>query len=439
MTKFARIGVLIVAAGACGRPTSSTTDGDGSVRALLSDGRASHDAGQVTRRPPVKQLVAGEAHTCALFEDGAVHCWGRAAAGELGSGSAATIGDDEPASAGDDVVLGGPAEQLAAGTQHTCALMRSGAVRCWGEGDHGRLGYGNTRDVGVDVTPAQAGDVALGEPAMQIAAGAEASCALLASGAIHCWGEGTEYRLGYGNVGPGLDDIGDDETPASVPPLRLQHNVKQLALAAPTSCALFDQGTVRCWGGSFGFGHDEEDQPAAEGRDVQLGTRAVAIGAGATHHCAITSKARLRCWGSSESLSSAYAGKSLVGIAPNPLHYPTPARLGDVPTISDVQSVASGAEHACVLLSGGRVRCWGGAVLGQVGYGKRPGGYILVQDAGDMPLPSPARLIAAGTWHTCVLLDDETVRCWGRAAEGQLGYGNTENVYDAASAPPVPL
>jgi alpha-tubulin suppressor-like RCC1 family protein len=49
--------------------------------------------------------------------------------------------------------------QLTAGGHHTCASLETGAVRCWGHGAHGRLGYGNTSDIGDDETPASAGDV----------------------------------------------------------------------------------------------------------------------------------------------------------------------------------------------------------------------------------------------------------------------------------------
>jgi alpha-tubulin suppressor-like RCC1 family protein len=76
---------------------------------------------------------------------------------------------------------------------------------------HGQLGYGNTNTIGDDETPASAGDVDVGETVTQISAGAAHTCALLASGNIRCWGQGSDGRLGYGNQ----SDIGDDETPVS--------------------------------------------------------------------------------------------------------------------------------------------------------------------------------------------------------------------------------
>jgi alpha-tubulin suppressor-like RCC1 family protein len=48
---------------------------------------------------------------------------------------------------------------IAAGEQHTCAVLETGTVRCWGNNHFGQLGYGNTAPVGDDETPASVGDV----------------------------------------------------------------------------------------------------------------------------------------------------------------------------------------------------------------------------------------------------------------------------------------
>ena len=79
--------------------------------------------------------------------------------GQLGYANEDDVGDDEtPASAG-DVDVGGVVTQLAAGDWHTCALLDTGAVRCWGSNENGELGYGAIGDVGDDETPASVGDV----------------------------------------------------------------------------------------------------------------------------------------------------------------------------------------------------------------------------------------------------------------------------------------
>ena len=101
--------------------------------------------------------------------------------------------------------------ELSLGQTHSCFRSAGGNVRCWGWGVGGRLGYGNEIDIGDDETPASAGDVNVGGTVVQISAGSEHTCALLNTGKVRCWGYGTYGQLGYGNV----TDIGDDETPAS--------------------------------------------------------------------------------------------------------------------------------------------------------------------------------------------------------------------------------
>src|SRR6185369_17045588 len=98
---------------------------------------------------------------CALLEGGTVRCWGSGMQGELGHGNVENIGDDEtPASAG-DIDVGGIVTNVDAGFLHVCATLESGSARCWGRGSTGALGYGNLQDIGDDETPASAGDVPL--------------------------------------------------------------------------------------------------------------------------------------------------------------------------------------------------------------------------------------------------------------------------------------
>ncbi|MBC8292718.1 MAG: hypothetical protein H8E45_06075, partial [Proteobacteria bacterium] len=79
---------------------------------------------------------------------------------------------------------------VAVGGYHTCATLDSGIVRCWGYGSSGQLGYGNTDSIGDNEDPVSAGDVNVGGTVVQLAAGLNHTCALLDSGAVRCWGRG---------------------------------------------------------------------------------------------------------------------------------------------------------------------------------------------------------------------------------------------------------
>src|SRR6187402_1847158 len=80
--------------------------------------------------------------------------------------------------------------RLDAGATHNCAIYNGGSVRCWGENGDGQLGYGNTTDIGDNEAANTAGPVNLGagRTATALAAGTAHSCALLDNGTVRCWG-----------------------------------------------------------------------------------------------------------------------------------------------------------------------------------------------------------------------------------------------------------
>lgn len=93
-----------------------------------------------------------------------------------------------------------------------CAVLQGASVRCWGAGADGTLGYGNTISIGDDELPSSAGPVELGGPVEHVDAGDYFNCALLGSGAVRCWGH---YGAHLAN-GPFAGNIGDDELPTAV-------------------------------------------------------------------------------------------------------------------------------------------------------------------------------------------------------------------------------
>jgi alpha-tubulin suppressor-like RCC1 family protein len=399
----------------------------------------------------VVQLTAGWLHTCALLSNGAVRCWGYGAEGQLGRGNTCDVGDDEtPAQAG-DVLLGGRAVSIDAGGVHTCAVLDTGAVRCWGSGAHGRLGHGNCVsdsrydqrcNIGDDETPARAGDVPVGRRASNLALGRfgimDHTCALLDTGAVRCWGQGGWGILGYGSCASTEDDdlscaIGDDETPATAGDVDVGGEVVQVDAGGATTrgqtCAVLSTGAVRCWGPwvSGGLGYAEgpgndvgDDETPADMGDVQVGGAVVEVAAGGNHTCALLQGGRVRCWGWNEYGELGYGNRASVGFAAGDF----PSLAGDVDVGGIVVQLATGDLHTCALLDTGAVRCWGRGWY--LGYGNTLtiGDDEAPADAGDIPLGGPAIQIAAGQEHTCALMATGAVRCWGAGQRGRLGYGN---------------
>ncbi len=420
----------------------------GLLTAVGSPPASGEQASSARHRVAAASIAAGHDHTCALGRGGAVRCWGSNDDGQLGYGHTDPIGDDEsPASAG-SVRLGGTAVALTAGYRHTCALMRSGAVRCWGRGSSGQLGRGDVETIGDDETPASAGVVPLGGRAMAISAGASHTCAVMRSGRVRCWGDGGSGRLGYGTT----DTVGDNETPAGVGDVPLGGRATAVAAGDGHTCALLRSGAVRCWGdgapGQLGYGTTDDvgddESPAAAG-NVPLGGEAIALTAGSYHTCAVLRGGRVRCWGSSDG-TFGFGGEGRLGYGDteNIGDDETPASAGDVQLGGTAIGVTAGTNHTCALLRSGALRCWGAGDTGQLGYGDnlRIGDDEAPATAGAVPLGGTAVAVTAGGFHTCATLRSERVRCWGNGGGGRLGYGDEVTVGRSdtpASAGNVPV
>ena len=409
---------------------------------------------------PAAGLVdAGGLHSCAVVASGSVRCWGYGGNGQLGYGDLSNVGDDEtPASVG-PVDLGGHAvQQVAAGDYHTCAILDDGSVRCWGYGADGRLGSGNTNDV---LDPGLAGAVSLGpgRTAKAITAGSAHTCAILDDHSVRCWGFGGaghqfgDGRLGYGNT----SNVGD--TPASTPgaagPVNLGYGRTAVAISAggDHTCAILDDHSVRCWGfgfyGALGYGNTMDiggvyadsstetivtTTPDMAGPvDLGSGRTAIAISSGSDYTCVILDTHQVECWGSGAYGQLGYGNTNNVGNTPATI----PADIGTV-TLGPGRSalaITAGADHTCAILDDHTVRCWGQATFGRLGYPTLDdlGNQSSILDpstvgAVDLGPGRTALAISAGLDHTCALLDDGSVRCWGHGTDGQLGYCNTNSV-----------
>jgi alpha-tubulin suppressor-like RCC1 family protein len=425
----------------------------------------------------------GTYHTCAVDPLGYLYCWGSGFYGQLGYGElgeTAGIGDTTDRLPEQIGPVGAPngekaplryVTQVVAGINHTCAMLNTGAVLCWGLHDQGQLGYGPLGDRATDPDPLRPTLAApldepldLGGNATQISAGDGHTCALLDTGKVRCWGRGLDGVLGYptgepsgpGEVDPKLN-IGDDETPADVGDLDIGGNVVQISAGGQHTCALLDDGNVRCWGngdsGQLGYSNTDsvgdQETPATVG-NIQLGGKAIQVAAGGSHTCALLEGGIVRCWGQGNRGQLGYGTIEFNGdqLAGNELGE-TPAELaasfGDVPVGGTVTQITAGGEHTCALLDTGKVRCWGRTENGRLGYGniEQIGDNETAADVGDVPLgETKVTKVTAGAFHTCAILESGGLRCWGRAEQGQLGYGNENDIGDndtPANVGDVPL
>jgi alpha-tubulin suppressor-like RCC1 family protein len=199
-----------------------------------------------------EQVAAGQDHTCALLGGGGVLCFGADAAGQLGTPVVVgNVGDDEEPAASPSVLLAEPAILIASRFNHTCVAYDTGTIQCWGDGGAGRLGYGNTDNVGDDenVSLVSPLDLGVGNPT-QFGMGQAHTCTRLSTLQLYCWGEGNNGRLGYGNT---LDVL--------APAMSLELGLAPAAMVTAGrefSCATTEGSEVKCWGrnnrGQLGYG-----------------------------------------------------------------------------------------------------------------------------------------------------------------------------------------
>jgi alpha-tubulin suppressor-like RCC1 family protein len=288
---------------------------------------------------------------------------------------------------------------IASGTSTTYAVQPNGTIVCWGDNTKGQYGDGTT--VLIDKQRLDGGFVDTIFTAVDVAGADGYACAVTSDGTLWTWGTGP---LGTGDS--------QSLTPSSVSWIsartELASTVVKVAAGHTHACAITSRGAVKCWGaggdGELGNGSSQtSDTPVFVNG---IGTaKAVAVGDG--HSCALLQDGSVMCWGRNLNgqLGNGTTATSLVPVVVPGIH---------------ARAIAAGWNHTCVILEDGTVECWGDGDQGQVGNGHNA-------VANPIPVPVPglanAVAVAAGFGHTCAVLADGTVWCWGENSHGQLGNG----------------
>lgn len=326
--------------------------------------------------PRVERIEAGKAHTCALTDEGAVMCWGANDSGQLGDGTnshrytpaevhgmessiqaiaagsehtcALTVdgarcwGLNQYGQLGDDTRIDSNTPRqvqglesgvsgITAGLHHTCVLTLGGEVKCWGRNNVGQLGDGTTVD---RLVPGRAVD--LGTVALAITAGDEHTCALTVLRTIKCWGSNSSGQLG---IWWGLSS-----SSTAIDVGGLGSGVRALEAGGRQTCAIVQDGHVKCWGGY---------SIPADVRNLDASVQAIAVGTSVT--CALTVNGSVKCWENPgrQSSSADLVLSSTIDLA----------FMG-----TGVEAITRGGNHGCALAVTGYVKCWGRNGSGQLGH-----------------------------------------------------------------------
>ena len=354
--------------------------------------------------PEPSKIGLGLYHSCVINYNykNRVKCWGYNSAGQVGDGTNTTRYSPQQV-----VGLTTGADGLTGGGWHTCVLMKTGGVKCWGLNSSGQLGNGTFSDSSVPV-----GVPGFSDGVVAVAAGQRHTCILTSEMGVKCWGSNADGQLGVGNTtGPETCWSGACSS-APVDVFGLAGGVSNITSGEDFSCALTSSGVVKCWGanthGQLGDGTYAPRNIPVEVAGLPSGARS--ISAGGYHVCAVLSDRSIWCWG--------YNGAGQLGDGTQQSR-PVPVQTVG---LMDMETVVAGMAFTCSLNTGGRARCWGDNYSGQLGDGTTT---MRLTPVDVYTLASGVISIDAGAAHVCVEPYSADRKCWGRNDEGQLGIGIT--------------
>ena len=191
----------------------------------------------------------------------------------------------------------------------------------------------------------------------------------------------------------------------------------ELASGSNHVCAITDKKQIYCWGqNAWSQLGTSEFKDNLVPKLVYQVDDATAISAGETHTCAIVARGNIKCWGNNTS-GQVGDGIRKLGIRELPVF---------VHAISGAKDIALGAEHSCALLSDGKIMCWGSNTFGQLGDGTNSDSILPVAVKSQRTFIN----VAAGSNHTCAIDSLGDAYCWGNNANGELGIGNRISKYE---------
>lgn len=403
----------------------------------------------------VSAVSAGDSHSCAIA-DGGAFCWGLNTNGRLGNSTATTSYVAVPVTT---TVMSGTVTAISAGYAHSCAIS-SGHSYCWGLGSSGQLGVGNTAS---STSPVLSTGAVASRALRTVSAGTNFTCATGYT-PVACWGlgtssqvgdgasttrtspvdvdlsgltcaeavrvgsecslrEGTNYyfRLGYSIgswVAPNSSWVkGTTKTRGAVNPSLDSRTSSSITLTWPAPVEVGDS--------AIEYTVDRSLQPdgsnpktiavvsarsATDRGRLAPSAQYSKLSSGYYHSCGIVDGS-LYCWGRNN------AGQLGMGDYLD-LNSPTRVSFFDGMSVTDV---SVGQYHTCAIADD-KAYCWGYNNYGQLGIGNATTQTSPVQVANQGS--NVAVRVAAGQNHSCGIISDGSLWCWGYNNFGQLGVGN---------------
>ncbi|MDP2709885.1 MAG: RHS repeat-associated core domain-containing protein [Solirubrobacteraceae bacterium] len=344
--------------------------------------------------PAAARVAAGAAHSVAVIPDGSVRAWGAGTSGQLGDGESSS--SSVPVAVSD---LTGGVRAVAAGGNHSLALLHDRTLRAWGSNDDGELGDGTTIQRSSPVAVSGLTGVSA------IATGPSNSVAV-ASGALYAWGENFLQQVGDGTTI-------DRHAPVAV--VGATGTFTAVAQGANHTLALSSTGTVWSWGlGTNGQLGRSPASGTGDPPDVIPGlTNIVEVAAAGDWSMARDDLGRVWTWGRN---TDGQLGRNCIfGTCIDS------AVPGMIAGLSEMNAVAAGESHGLAIAGDDTARAWGANSSGQLGDG--------TTTQRDAPVAvfeiANAVAVAGGASHSLAVRSDTGFRAWGLNSSGQVGDGTT--------------
>ena len=310
---------------------------------------------------------------------------------------------------------------MALGEAGTCAVMwqdEDNRVACWGY--HGILGRGAdvTSDSNVALIIPDFTDV------YRLAAGSFHMCATKEDRSLWCWGVNN-----YGELGNGSTATEYKPTPVTV----INDPVEMFTAGRNFTCAVTRaeetgaEQEIYCWGqgdrGQLGNGAFQNEVTAQEVVGLPEGVEIRGLDAGEYHACAILETNQAYCWG--------WNAHSQCMVLDSSQNQATPVEVYEEDSNNPLGQLSLGAHHSCLIEKDNKVKCWGGNGYGQIDAESMTSQYA--QPMWPAGLEDDELLgIASGAYHSCAIMMDRTISCWGHNAAGACGSGE-DNVQNSQS------
>ena len=293
-----------------------------------------------------------------------------------------------------------PVMSVASGWNHVCALHDS-TLSCMGGNANGALGIGDLLD------RAMLTNVENAPRWSEVSVAYASTCARTHLGEVFCVGKNDRGQLG----------VGDFNGRVTLTRVSLPNLAAHLSVRFSHACAILRDASLYCWGsndeGELGLG-DGANASQANPVQVASGVAFLDVSVGQGHTCAVALDGALYCWGRN-------TGREL-GLGPM-----SPAQVA-VPTRVDTRlyrSVSAGQSHTCAITREGQLACWGDD---EDADEDATAGGLLSSGLIDVPTIIDVRTdwleVSTDTFHACAIRSDNTLHCWGRNLEGQLGLGD---------------